>query len=59
MKMKNIKYLMLIMALLFITPGCKKFLNVTPIEALSGNNFWKTKADVEGFTNGIYLSLKF
>jgi hypothetical protein len=58
MKMKNIKYLLLVVVLLFITPGCKKFLNVTPIDALSGNNFWKTKTDVEGFTNGIYTRLR-
>lgn len=58
MKMKNIKYLLLVVVLFFITPGCKKFLNVTPIDALSGNNFWKTKTDVEGFTNGIYTRLR-
>lgn len=34
--------------------GCKKFLNVTPIDNLSGNNYWLTKADVEDFTRGIY-----
>jgi hypothetical protein len=48
----------LVTVLFFITPGCKKFLNVTPIDALSGNNFWKTKTDVEGFTNGIYTRLR-
>lgn len=46
------------MVFCLITPGCKKFLNVTPIDALSGNNFWKTKTDVEGFTNGIYTRLR-
>ncbi|WP_165501746.1 RagB/SusD family nutrient uptake outer membrane protein [Pedobacter frigiditerrae] len=56
--MKNIKYLLLVVVLFFIIPGCKKFLNVTPIDALSGNNFWKTKTDVEGFTNGIYTRLR-
>jgi hypothetical protein len=56
--MKNTKYIILFAALVFTTVGCKKFLNVTPIEAQSGNNFWKTREDVEGFTNGIYARLK-
>lgn len=56
--MKNTKYIILIAALVFTAFGCKKFLNVTPIEAQSGNNFWKTREDVEGFTNGIYSRLK-
>lgn len=56
--MKNTKYIILFAALVFSTVGCKKFLNVTPIEAQSGNNFWKTREDVEGFTNGIYSRLK-
>ena len=55
--MKNIKYLLAITILVTVT-GCKKFLNVTPIDALSGNNFWQTRQDVEGFTNGIYSRLK-
>lgn len=38
--------------------SCDKFLNVTPIDALSGNNFWKTRKDVEGYANGIYLKLR-
>ena len=46
------------MVLLLMMTGCQKFLNVTPIDALSGNNFWKTRQDVEGFTNGIYARLK-
>lgn len=58
MKMKNIKYLLVAMGLLFIGTGCKKFLNVVPIDALSGNNFWQTRKDVEGFTNGIYARLR-
>lgn len=37
-----------------ILPGCKKFLNVTPIDNLSGNNYWQNKKDVESFTLGIY-----
>ncbi|SER24080.1 RagB/SusD family nutrient uptake outer membrane protein [Pedobacter rhizosphaerae] len=56
--MKNTTYMILIAALVFTNLGCKKFLNVTPIEAQSGNNFWKTREDVEGFTNGIYSRLR-
>lgn len=58
MKMKNIKYLLVLAALVLVAPGCKKFLNVTPIDALSGNNFWQTRSDVEDFTNGIYARLR-
>ena len=32
----------------------KDFLDVTPIDNLAGNNFWKTKQDVESFTLSIY-----
>ncbi len=58
MKMKNIKYVLVLAALFVVAPGCKKFLNVTPIDALSGNNFWQTRQDVEGFTNGLYTRLR-
>lgn len=34
--------------------GCKKFLNVDPISALSGNSFWKTDADFDNYMAGIY-----
>ncbi|MEN5088054.1 RagB/SusD family nutrient uptake outer membrane protein [Sphingobacterium faecium] len=58
MKFKKITYLLTASTLLLSMSSCEKFLNVTPIDALSGNNFWKTKKDVEGYTNGIYLKLK-
>ena len=58
MKMKSLKYLLPIATLMLSLSSCEKFLNVTPIDALSGNNFWKTKADVEGYANGIYLKLR-
>lgn len=57
MKMKNLKYLIIVSLILVSTTACEKFLNVTPIDALSGNNFWKTQKDVEGYMNGIYLKL--
>jgi hypothetical protein len=43
---------LLLSALAFTS--CKKFLNVTPIDNLSGNNYWQNKKDVEAFTAGIY-----
>lgn len=58
MKIKKLAYILAVTALVLSTSSCDKFLNVTPIDALSGNNFWETKKDVEGYTNGIYLRLK-
>ncbi|MBZ4188305.1 RagB/SusD family nutrient uptake outer membrane protein [Niabella beijingensis] len=34
--------------------GCKKFLNVDPLDSLSGNNFWKTRQDAETYTREVY-----
>ncbi|MBB2954279.1 RagB/SusD family nutrient uptake outer membrane protein [Sphingobacterium sp. JUb56] len=39
---------------LFSLFGCKKFLNVEPIDSLSGNNFWRNKDDAETFTREVY-----
>ncbi len=50
--------LVLIIPALFATWGCKKFLNVNPVTAMSGNNFWKSKSDVEQFTTGAYFLLR-
>jgi hypothetical protein len=38
--------------------GCKKFLNVVPVDNLSGNNYWQNKKDVEAFTAGIYRQFR-
>ncbi len=51
----NILRLLILVTLL---TGCKKFLNIDPPSNLSGNNFWRTKADVEAFTNGNYELLR-
>lgn len=56
--MKKLKYLCLVVAIVCTTLSCKKFLNVVPIDALSGNNFWQNRNDVEDFTNGIYARLR-
>jgi starch-binding outer membrane protein, SusD/RagB family len=58
MKMKRIITIALLATTTFALISCKKFLNVTPIEAQSGNNFWKTQQDVEDFTNGIYARIR-
>lgn len=34
--------------------GCNKFLNVDPLSALSGNNYWKTTEDFDNYMAGIY-----
>lgn len=39
---------------LTMTTSCKDFLNITPVDNLSGNNFWKSPQDVEQYTSGIY-----
>lgn len=59
--MKNSKNILIITALItfvFANTGCKKLLNVNPVTAMSANNFWKTKDDVERFTAGAYLLLR-
>ncbi|MCU7549413.1 RagB/SusD family nutrient uptake outer membrane protein [Chitinophagaceae bacterium LB-8] len=52
--MKRIISLSVFFSILFFGTGCKKFLSLDPPNALSGNNFWKSKTDVENFTNGMY-----
>lgn len=52
--MKKILYTGFCFLLLTTFLGCKKYLNLDPPSDLSGNNFWKTKADAENFTNGMY-----
>ncbi|MCZ4244860.1 RagB/SusD family nutrient uptake outer membrane protein [Pedobacter punctiformis] len=56
--MKQFKYIFLIVGLSISTISCKKFLNIVPTDNLSGNNFWQTRKDVEGFTNGLYRILR-
>ena len=34
--------------------GCEKFINVEPIDSLSGNNYWKDTRDAETFALEIY-----
>lgn len=52
--MKKIVILLILSITTFVNNGCKKFLNIDPIDDISGNNFWKSEGDVEAFTWGIY-----
>lgn len=56
--MKKIIVILLVGMVLTSLPSCKKFLNVTPIDNLSGNNFWKSTSDVETYTNGLYAKMR-
>ncbi len=51
---KSIYIFLVLFAGSSVLSGCKKFLNVTPVDNLSGNNYWQNKKDVEAFTGGIY-----
>lgn len=57
--MKKAFFIYSLIALMVLTnQGCKKFLNIDPITSMSGNNYWKTKSDVEQFVNGTYGLLR-
>lgn len=43
-----------VLSLFLSVSGCTDFLDVAPIDNLSGNNFWKTKSDFESFNLGLY-----
>ena len=45
MMKKPICYIMLLLTTL-AGPGCKKFLDIQPIDKLSGNNFYQSREDV-------------
>lgn len=56
--MKRLLTLLIFVTLGLSFQGCKKFLNLDPIDDLSGNNYWKTKSDVDRFTWNIYARFK-
>lgn len=56
--MKRVVYIAFLVLLLTGISSCKKYLSLDPPSDLSGNNFWKTKADVENYTNGMYELLR-
>ncbi len=58
MIMKKYTYILMITVVALTVISCKKFLNIVPVDNLSGNNFWQSKTDVEGFTNGLYARFR-
>lgn len=57
--MKNFKYIIIgLCCSVTLFSGCKKFLNVVPIDNLTGNNYWQNKKDVEAFTAGLYQQFR-
>lgn len=52
--MKRIVYIIVLVSMMAVPTGCNKFLSLDPPSNLSGNNFWRNKNDVEGYTNGLY-----
>ncbi|MEO7316799.1 MAG: hypothetical protein ABIW47_16525, partial [Ginsengibacter sp.] len=52
--MKKIVFLSVFAIMILTFGSCKKFLSLDPPNDLSGNNFWKSKQDVEQYTNGLY-----
>lgn len=59
LKMKNFKYIIIgLCCSVTLFSGCKKFLNVVPIDNLTGNNYWQNKKDVEAYTSGLYQQFR-
>ena len=56
--MKKYTYILMLAVVAITAISCEKFLNIVPVDNLSGNNFWQTKTDVEGFTNGLYARFR-
>lgn len=51
----NRQFFCFVALLLFTTlPGCKKFLNIKPLDRLAGNAFWQSRGDVESYVSNIY-----
>lgn len=47
----------MLICLLLAAGSCKKFLEVKPLDTLSGNDFWKTRGDAQKAINGTYALL--
>jgi hypothetical protein len=56
--MKKYTYILMLAVVATTMLSCEKFLNIVPVDNLSGNNFWQSKADVEGFANGLYARFR-
>lgn len=56
--MKPVIYILILAFSLPMMNGCKKFLNVKPLDNQSGNNYWQSEKDVAEFTRGLYNLLR-
>lgn len=56
--MKKIRISLFIICALMLAACGKGFLNVSPSDNLSGNNYWKSEADVDKFIVGIYKTFR-
>lgn len=56
--MKTLRNIIIIFIAVVSLTSCKKFLNITPIDNRSGNNYWKTRDDAERYVTGLYASLR-
>jgi len=45
----------LLLICIVLPSGCKKYLDIKPLDQLTGNNFFKSKEDVEASMTSIYL----
>lgn len=55
---KKVLYIALTGIALSVSSCGKDFLNLTPVEDLSGNNYWKREADVQQNINSIYATFR-
>lgn len=56
--MKKIFIKLSIIGALVLGSCGKDFLNVTPVDSLTGNNYWKSESDVDKFIVGIYKTFR-
>lgn len=56
--MKTSYHIGIIICWVFLASSCKKFLNVKPIDQLSGNSFWQNEQDAQAGINGAYSLLE-
>ncbi|NSL87881.1 RagB/SusD family nutrient uptake outer membrane protein [Chitinophaga solisilvae] len=52
--MKRWKHICWLLLLITAAAACKKFLEVKPLDTLSGKDFWRTRDDAEKAINGAY-----
>lgn len=55
--MENKKYIGWCLSLLVLLTGCNDFLTIYPTDKTVGEDFWKTKADVENMATGAYSAM--